>query len=88
MKLFRLFRTEDVSGQSGTGLIAEVVKFSTGKCVVSFLPGKADVTTVTVYDSLDDVVALHGHDDRTRLVPVSLEQFARDHVGAELRSVA
>lgn len=86
MRLFRLYRRVDVGGRSGIGLVAEGVRFSNGKVAVSFLPGRADVTTVSVYDSMEDVEALHGHEDRTTIVPVSTEQYAesrpeKSHIG-------
>jgi hypothetical protein len=69
MRTFVLRRSEDVSGISGTGDVAEGVVFDSGKVVVAWNPHKtlAKVTTVVVFDSVDDVVKLHGHDGRTRV---------------------
>ncbi len=76
MRLLRLFRQEDVSGRSGVGLVAECVVFSNGRCAVSFLPGKAGVSSVQVYDSLHDAVRLHGHGGLTEFKPVTLREYA------------
>ena len=76
MKLHRLFRERDVSGVSGVGLVAEVVEFSSGKVAVSFLPGLAGVASVTVYESLADAEAVHGHGGASRLIPVSIGEYA------------
>ena len=76
MRLYRLYRREDVSGVSGIGLVAECVVFASGRCVVSFLPGLADVSSVTVYDSLDDAKAIHGHQGRTVFVPVTADEYS------------
>jgi hypothetical protein len=67
LRLFDLVRHEDVSGVSGTGHVAEVVEFESGKVVVSFLPHTAGVSNVIVYDSLEDVIKVHGHGGATIL---------------------
>ena len=64
MRRFRLMRGEDVSGVSGTGVVAEGVVFSTGKVVLSWC---SEYHSVTVYDSAADLLAIHGHDGRTRV---------------------
>jgi len=64
MKRFRLVRVEDVSGVSGVGVVAEGVLFATGKVAMSWL---TQYTSVSVYDSIADVEAIHGHDGRTRI---------------------
>lgn len=76
MRLFRLFRKQDVSGHSGLGLVAECVVFSNGRAAVSFLPGKAGISSVQVYDSLDDAMKLHGHGGLTDFRPVTLREYA------------
>lgn len=62
MRLFRLVRTEDVSGVSGTGIVAEGVQFTNGRCVMSWL---TQYTSVAVYDDVDTLVAIHEHGGRT-----------------------
>ena len=61
---FYLVRTEDVSGVSGTGIVAEGIVFSSGKAVLS---GVTALTSVAVYDSLQELEAIHGHDGRTKI---------------------
>ncbi len=61
---YSLERDEDVSGVSGTGRVADVVEFPNGKVVVAF---RSEIPSVIVYDSLDDVRTIHGHDGKTRL---------------------
>jgi hypothetical protein len=68
MKLFKLVRDEDVSGVSGTGVVAEICVFKSGKVCVSFLPHTANVSNVIVYDSLEDAEKVHGHNGLTRVV--------------------
>jgi hypothetical protein len=62
---FHLFRSEDVSGTSGTGIVAEGVLFSTGTCVLAWTSLHR---SIGVYQSLSELVAIHGHDGRTRVV--------------------
>lgn len=62
MQMFRLNRIADATGVSGTGIVAEGVEFTNGKCAVSWL---TDVTSVAVYDDIDDVKRIHGHDGQT-----------------------
>lgn len=64
MKLFVLNRTEDASGVSGVGVVAEGVQFSGGKCVLSWL---TEHTSVAVYDSIEELELIHGHDGMTRV---------------------
>ena len=59
---FELVRTEDVSGISGIGVVAEGVVFSTGRAVLQWV---TRLRSVAIYDSMDDVQAIHGHDGRT-----------------------
>lgn len=62
---FQLIRNEDVSGCSGTGMVAEGCEFSGGRCVLSWVSGPAGARSVGVYDDIGDVLAIHGHGGRT-----------------------
>jgi len=64
MRRFLLVRLEDVSGVSGTGVVAEGVAFSTGKVVLSWC---SEYRSVTVFDSVSDLERVHGHEGRTRI---------------------
>lgn len=63
MRRFLLIRDEDVSGVSGTGVVAEGVVFATGKVVLSWC---SEYRSVTVYDTVSDLETVHGHEGRTR----------------------
>lgn len=65
MRLFELHRDHDVSGVSGTGIVAEGVEFSDGTCVVRWRSG---VGSTGVWHSIKDVETIHGHDGATRVV--------------------
>jgi hypothetical protein len=65
LRQFVLRRTTDVSGVSGTGDVAEGVVFSDGTTVLRWL--RAGGSTA-VYDSLETMEAIHGHDGGTSVV--------------------
>ena len=62
MKIFYLNRTEDESGISGTGRVAQGFIFDNGKVAVTWL---SEHPSVTVYDSIGEVHAIHGHGGKT-----------------------
>lgn len=64
IRRFKLLRREDVTGVSGTGIVAEGVEFSDGSCVVRWLSNHP--TTVT-HDSIESVEAIHGHGGATEI---------------------
>ncbi len=66
-KRFRRFilnRHEDECSVSGTGLVAEGVQFSSGRCVITWL---TRTPSVGVYETIADVEAVHGHKGKTRV---------------------
>ena len=62
MGIFYLYRKQDVSGVSGTGFVAEGVKFSNGKVAISWL---TKLTSCTIYDDMETVEKIHGHGGAT-----------------------
>ncbi len=69
-RLFELIRTEDPTGVSGTGVIAEGVEWEDGTATLRWL-GK--LKSVAHYDRLADVIAIHGHGGSTRVRFTGLE---------------
>ena len=65
MDNFHLQRLEDETGISGTGIVAEGVQFSNGKCVLTWL---TEFSSVGIYDNIDLVDKLHGHNSKTIIV--------------------
>lgn len=63
MRKFVLERTEDVHGVSGVGIVAEGVVFTNGMVALTWL---SPFQTVTVFQSLDVLEKVHGHDGRTK----------------------
>ena len=65
MKIFYLNRTEDESGISGTGRVAQGFIFDNGKVCVTWL---SEHPSVTVYDSIGEVRAINGHQGKTEII--------------------
>ena len=65
MRTFKLQRDEDVTGVSGTGAVAEGVQWSDGKVALHWVTG---IGSVIIYDDIDHVHQVHGHDRKTRIV--------------------
>jgi hypothetical protein len=64
---FELHRDTDVSGVSGTGVVAEGVEFSSGVVALTWLSEWP--TSVVFHDrGIESVQAVHGHDGKTRIV--------------------
>ena len=64
MRLFYLVRSEDLSGVSGTGQVAEGVEFDDGQVVLSWF---GRFHAVGVYPNVKAVVDIHGHEGKTTL---------------------
>ena len=64
MRRFVLIRAEDLTGVSGTGEVAEGTVFSSGLAVIHWL---REPYAMGVYQSLEDVISVHGHEGRTQL---------------------
>lgn len=65
MRVFQLIRDRDVSGVSGTGVVAEGIEFSDGKVALRWIV-KDHRSTVT-WDDMESVEAVHGHEGATRI---------------------
>lgn len=64
MRRFILIRVKDISGISGTGMVAEGTVFSDGLSVIHWL---REPFATGVYTTLNDVIAVHGHQGGTQL---------------------
>ena len=75
MKTFKLIRDVDHTGLSGTGTVAEGVEFSDGIVALRWLDIDHDSEnyqrgvrpTTVIHESIDAVIALHGHNGATRI---------------------
>lgn len=64
-RVFQLHRDTDVSGVSGTGIVADGVEFADGVTVIRW---RGEHRSTVVWTSIDDVSVIHGHDGATRVV--------------------
>lgn len=65
MKRFYLKRYKDESGVSGTGIVAEGIQFSTGKCALAWV---SEFFSIAIYDSIEELNAIHGHNGNTQII--------------------
>jgi hypothetical protein len=65
LKRFHFERHEDVSGTSGCGIVAEGCQFPDGKVVVYWM---GTHSSINIYSSIEDVIYIHGHQGRTKVV--------------------
>ncbi len=61
---FVLVRDEDLTGVSGSGIVAEGIVFTSGQVVINWL---REPFSTGLYQSLEDVIFVHGHGGRTKL---------------------
>jgi hypothetical protein len=67
MQEFYLEREEDISGTSGTGIVARGIVLPSGKCVLEWTSFH---TSIAIYSNLHDIEAIHGHGGKTKVVLV------------------
>ena len=65
MQEFYLSRDEDVSGTSGTGIVARGIVLPSGKCVLEWTSFH---TSIALYNNVQDVESIHGHGGKTKVV--------------------
>jgi hypothetical protein len=66
MRRFVLDRGVDVSGVSGTGIVAEGVQLTNKLCVVHWFGEWG--TTVVHHEGIASIKHIHGHDGKTQVV--------------------
>jgi hypothetical protein len=62
---FVLIRSHDVTGVSGTGVIADGVQFTDGTVTLRW---RGDTASTITYASADDALKVHGHGGHTRIM--------------------
>ena len=65
MRRFTLRRTEDISGISGVGDVAEGVVFHDGQVAMSWF---GRYHTLEISPNIETTLAIHGHGGRTEVV--------------------
>ena len=64
MRNFLLIRMKDISGCSGTGIVAEGVVFSDGSAILKWL---RKPYSLGIYKSITHLLDLHGHNGNTKI---------------------
>lgn len=64
MRRFEIHRQEDPSGISGTGFVAEGVRFSDGAVALRW---RTTTSSTAIYDNMGDLIAVHGHGGATQV---------------------
>ena len=62
MRRFVFNRAKDVSGTSGTGIVAEGIEFSDGECIIRWL---SPMSSKTTFFNAKAMEAIHGHSGAT-----------------------
>lgn len=65
MTKFVLVRDEDISGVSGTGIVAEGIEYSNGSVAITWL---TPYRCFASYESMKALEHVHSHGGRTRVV--------------------
>lgn len=65
LKEFYLQRDEDITGTSGTGIVARGVILESGKAIMEWCTLH---TSVCIYNNIQDVELIHSHEGKTRIV--------------------
>lgn len=65
VRLFQLHRDQDLTGYSGTGVVADGVVWPDGSVSMRW---RGPIRTTVDASSLDDIQTIHGHDGATRVV--------------------
>lgn len=68
LKQFYLNRKEDVSGVSGTGIIAQGVIFPSGKVVMEWATSYG---SIAIYENINEIQVLHANKGKTELIYIN-----------------
>lgn len=69
---FYLVRNQDISGLSGVGKVASGCCWPDGACVLHW---NTEVWSTTVFQNMDDLIRLHGHNGATEVVWVDGDPY-------------
>ena len=83
MRTFNLQRDDDETGISGTGVVAQGIEFDDGTVAMRWLTSTA---SFGLYDNIEELVIIHGHEGRTYPVFHDPDAPAPDAILAEKQS--
>lgn len=65
IRLFQLHRDADITGASGTGIVADGIEFADGTVTIRW---RGDRPSTVTWGHIEDAMHVHGHGGHTRLV--------------------
>ena len=65
LTLVHIERNADINGNTGTGIVAEGVIFTSGKVVIQWLH---EISSIVTFDCIEDLLAIHGHNGKTVVI--------------------
>lgn len=65
VKPFYLFRKEDASGVSGTGVVALGAQLPSGRCVLEF---QSVNSSLIIFNNMHSLETVHGHEGKTQII--------------------
>jgi len=71
LQSFYLLREVDASGVSGVGIVAMGTILPSGKCCLEWTSFH---TSVALYNNIQDVELIHGHDGKTKIVLIETKR--------------
>jgi len=74
MRRFILIRIKDATGVAGTGVVAEGTVFTDGLSVIHWL---REPYAMGIYQTLNDVIAVHGHEGGTQIQFIDENEMAQ-----------
>ncbi len=84
MRTFQLHRDVDVTGVSGTGIVADGVVWPDGTASVRW---RGDRQSVVHWDNAESIEAIHGHGGATRIVWMRPEGVPADLAAIQSRAM-
>ena len=64
MRRFQMYREEDVTGVSGTGVVVQGVLWDDGAVAIRWLGA---TPSTTHHESIENVIKVHGHNGKTTI---------------------
>lgn len=74
IEIYHLYRKEDESGVSGTGVQAIIFKLAPTRYMMEWL---GQYRTLTYFERLEDIKTIHGHDNKTIVVKGLPKEYLR-----------
>jgi hypothetical protein len=69
---FGVWRTEDITGQSGTGWVMAGIQFPDGSVATRWVNSPLQIATSTIWPDLESVEKIHGHGGTSQLIWLDL----------------